>query len=92
MSILVEEIEIKPVKCARYLGILSDHQLKWRSHIHPIEDKTARRTCVLRFLSKLNPQANEQKMINLYKSLIRSVITYGCAVLLKADNSIWKRV
>ena len=92
MSILAEETEIKPVKSARYLGIIFDHQLKWRSHIHHIEDKTATRICLLRFLSKLNLQANEQIMINLYKSLVRSVITYGCTVLLKADNSIWKRV
>ena len=92
MSILAEETEIKPVKSARYLGMIFDYQLKWRSHIHHIEDKTATRICLLRFLSKLNPQANEQIMINLYKSLVRSVITYGCTILLKADNSIWKRV
>ena len=64
MSILVEETEIKPVKSARNLGIIFDDQLKWRSHIHHIEDKTATRICLLRFLSKLNLQANEQIMIN----------------------------
>jgi hypothetical protein len=92
MSVLVEETEIKPEKSARYLGMIFDHQLKWRSHIHHIEEKIAIRTSLLRYLSRLNPHANEQIMINLYKSLVRSVITYGCSILLKADNSIWKRM
>jgi hypothetical protein len=92
MSIIVEETEIKPEKSARYLGMMFDHQLKWRSHLHHIEEKVAIRTSLLRYLSRLNPNANEQIMINLYKSLVRSIITYGCSILLKADNSIWKRL
>jgi hypothetical protein len=31
-------------------------------------------------------------MTNLYKSLIRSIIIYGSAILLRADGKIWSRI
>ena len=31
-------------------------------------------------------------MLSLYKSLIRPVLTYGCAILLQADEHVWKRL
>jgi hypothetical protein len=92
ITIEVENTIIKPTLSARYLGVIFDHQLNWRSHIHHIETKAAPRISLLRFLSKSNSNSNSNIMINLFKSLVRSIITYGSSVLLTADEKIWKRI
>jgi hypothetical protein len=92
ITIQVEDTNIKPISSARYLGVIFDHQLNWRSHTHHIETKVASRISLLRLLSKLNPNSNINIMINLFKSLVRSIITYGSSVLLTADEKIWKRI
>ncbi|CAF4249483.1 unnamed protein product [Rotaria sp. Silwood2] len=92
IAIQVENTIIKPIAAARYLGIIFDHQLKWRSHMHHIETKVAPRISLLRFLSKLNTNSNNNIMINLYNSLVRSIITYGSSILLRADDKIWNRI
>jgi len=92
LKIQVENTTIKPISSARYLGVIFDHQLNWRSHIQHMETKVAPRISLLRFLSKLNPNSNDMIMINLFKSLVRSIITYGSSVLLTADEKIWKRI
>jgi hypothetical protein len=92
LTLQVENTTIKPISSARYLGVIFDHQLNWRSHIHHIETKVAPRISLLRFLSKLNPNSNDMIMINLFKSLVRSIITYGSSVILTADEKIWKRL
>ena len=39
IAIQVEDTIIKPIVAARYLGVIFDHQLKWRSHMNHIETK-----------------------------------------------------
>jgi hypothetical protein len=92
LTIHVENTAINPTPSARYLGIIFDKQLKWRSHLHHIEEKIAPRISLLRLLSKLNPNSNKNIMTNLYKSLVRSIITYGSSILLTADEAIWNRL
>jgi hypothetical protein len=92
ITIRVGDTIIKLILSARYLGLIFDHQLNWRSHLHHMETKVAPRISLLRFLSKLNPNSNNNIMINLFKSLVRSIITYGSSILLTADGKIWKRI
>jgi hypothetical protein len=92
LEIEVGDVNIKPVLSARYLGIIFDHKLDWRIHVKHIETKVPSRIYLLRLLSKLTPNANLNTMLILYKSLARSIISYGSLVLLTANKRIWKRL
>ncbi|CAF3788437.1 unnamed protein product [Rotaria sp. Silwood1] len=92
LEIEVEDVIIKPTSSARYLGVMFDHKLDWRTQVKHVETKVASRISLLRFLSKLNPNANLNTMLTLYKSLVRSVISYGSIILLTAKENIWKRL
>jgi hypothetical protein len=92
IEIEVEDVFIKPSTSSRYLGVIFDHKLDWKTHVKHVETKAAPRISLLRFLSKLNPNANIKTMITLYKSLVRSIITYGSIILLTAKEKIWRRL
>ncbi len=92
LEILVESETIKPQAMARYLGVIFDNKLTWRPHIKHIESKLASRISLLRFLSRSTTEPNMKTMLNLYKSLIRTIITYGSHVLLTAKANIWERL
>lgn len=88
----VDNTEVKPLEHTRYLGVIFDQQLKWKSHLEHIERRIAPRICLLRYLSKAAKEPNNTTMINLYKSLIRSILVYGSPAILKADQTVWDRL
>lgn len=92
VTVKVENTIIHPIDAARYLGVIIDKQLKWRNHLQHIETKVAPRISLLRYLSKAAKEANPRTMINIYKSIIRTVIIYGYPVLLTANDKIWERL
>ena len=92
LSIEVEGIIIHPVDAARYLGVIIDKQLKWRNHLQHIETKVTARISLLRYLSKAATEPNPRTMINIYKSIIRTVVIYGYPILLTANDKIWERL
>ncbi len=57
-----------------------------------VEGKIADRLALLRFLSRSATDPNEKTMLNIYKSLVRTIITYGYPVLLSANDRIWTRL
>jgi len=83
---------IYPQHSARYLGIIFDQKLDWRPHIRHVESNVQCRISLLKFLRRLTPEANDRTMLNLFKSLVRPLLTYGSSVLLQADNKIWQRL
>ena len=83
---------IKPSKATRYLGVIIDSQLKWIDHMQHIERNVAPRIGLLRFLSSAAEDSNDKIMLNLYKSLVRTILVYGHAVILTAGDKIWKRL
>ena len=87
-------VKITPQPSARYLGVYFDNKLNWKVHIQRIAAKVVSRIYLLRLLSTLsrNTKANENTMPNLYKSLVKSVITYGSSILCTAEDSIWQRL
>jgi hypothetical protein len=92
MEIRVESKTIKPQTIARYLGVIFDNKLTWRPYIKQIETKLASRISLLRFLSRSTAEPNMKIMLNLFKSLIRTILTYGSHVLLTAKENIWERL
>ena len=92
VAVKVEDTIVRPIDAARYLGVIIDKQLKWRSHLQHIESKVTSRISLLRYLSKAANEPNPKTMINIYKSIIRTVIVYGYPVLLTANDKIWERL
>ena len=88
----VSNTTIKPQSSARYLGVIFDQRLQWRDHVKHIETRAQSRINLLRFLNRIAPDSNEMIMINLFKSLVRPILTYGSSTLLNADDKIWNRI
>ncbi|CAF3407919.1 unnamed protein product [Rotaria socialis] len=88
----VDNTTIKPLDHTRYLGVIIDKQLNWRRHLDHIETKIAPRIGLLRYLSRTAYEPNSRKMINIFKSIARSIIIYGYPALLTADHNVWNRI
>ncbi|CAF1418063.1 unnamed protein product [Adineta ricciae] len=88
----VENTTIKPLDATRYLGVIIDKQLKWRNHLQHLESKMAGRISLLRYLAKSAQEPNQKTMINIFKAIVRPVMTYGYPVLLTANDKIWDRL
>ncbi|CAF3020298.1 unnamed protein product [Rotaria sp. Silwood2] len=92
INVKIEDTIIKPSDSTRYLGIIIDKRLNWRSHIHHIESKIAGRISLLRFLSRTAYEPNDKIMLNIFKSIARTIIIYGYPILLTANDKIWERL
>jgi len=92
VQVKVENTIIKPLDCTRYLGVIIDKKLSWRSHLDHIESRVAPRIGLLRYISRMAYEPNNKTMINIFKSIVRTIIIYGYPVLLTADQNVWKRM
>ena len=52
VTVNLDNTSIKPLESTRYLGVIIDKQLQWRSHLDNIERKIAPRMGLLRYLSR----------------------------------------
>jgi len=92
VEVKVENSIIKPMDSTRYLGVIIDNKLDWRRHLDHIETKTAPRIGLLRYLSRTAYEPNNKTMINIFKAIVRTILTYGYPVLLTAKQNIWNRM
>jgi hypothetical protein len=92
VEVKVNNTIIKPLESTRYLGVIIDNQLKWRKHLDNIERKIAPRIGLLRYLSRAAYEPNSKTMINIFKSIARTMIIYGYPVLLTAKQTLWDRL
>jgi hypothetical protein len=92
VTVKVEDTMITPKDSTRYLGVIIDKELKWNKHLQHIEKCVAPRISLLRYLSNTAQAPNEKIMINIFKSIVRTVMIYGHQVLLTAGDNIWERL
>lgn len=83
---------IRSQSTARYLGVIFDQRLHWRDHVKHMKTRVRSRINLLRFLNKITPESNETIMLNLYKSLVQPILTYGSSVPFNAEDKIWDRL
>ncbi len=74
------------------MDVIIDKRLNWRSHLDHIETKTAPRIGLLRYLSRTTYEPNNKTMINIFKSIVRTIIIYGYPVPLTANQKVWNRM
>ena len=65
----VEEKEV-----AKYLGVLIDNKLSWKSHIEQVKTRLSRGNGMI---SKIRYYVNDQCLLNLYYAFIQSHINYN---------------
>ncbi|CAF1093522.1 unnamed protein product [Rotaria sp. Silwood1] len=92
ISVKIDDTIVKTSNSTRYLGVIIDKTLNWRAHIHHIETKIAGRISLLRFLNRAAYEPNDKIMLNIFKSIARTIIIYGYPILLTANNKIWERL
>ena len=85
---LTYENEIIPVVPeTKFLGLLLDKKLNFRSHIRQLKDKCNQSMNIIKVVSNRNWGADSVVLLKLYRSLIRSKLDYGCFIYGSARRS-----
>ena len=77
LSLTLNNVKIETPKVTKYLGILIDDKLTFKSHIHHLESKLSRSVGIIARLKYFLPSS---ALINLYFALIHSHLLYGLPV------------
>jgi ribonuclease HI len=62
---------------AKFLGVIFDRRLNWKSHIDYIMEKCKKRLNLMRAVSGYHWGASKKSLLAIYKALIRSILDYG---------------
>ena len=68
---------LNPVNCLRDLGVTVCSDLTWTTHIKTIADKARQKAA---WVFSVFHTRNQETMVTLYKSLVRSLLEYCCPV------------
>ena len=82
--------ELKKVENKKFLGIIFDRMLNWKSHIENLKARCLRDINILYVISNKNKSITPQMIIRTYKAVIQSRLEYGCEVLATAPTSYLK--
>ena len=95
-SILPEPIlilngkKITVVKETKFLGVLFDQKLSFIPHLKGLKTKCLKALDIMRVVANQEWGADKSVLLNLYRSLIRSKLDYGCIVYGSARPSYIK--
>ena len=70
----INNSEIARTESIKFLGVLLDENLSWKTHIKYIENKISKNIGIL---FKARPFLNKKSLLSLYYSYIHSYINYG---------------
>jgi len=71
----------------KFLGVVFDRRLSFIPHIKHLKDKYTKALNLLRVLAHTSWRADQETLLHLYRSLIRSKLDYGCIVYGSARSS-----
>jgi ribonuclease HI len=78
------------VEETKFLGLIFDRKLSFLPHIKYLKDKCVKALNLLRVVSHTAWGADQETLLHLYRSLIRSKLDYGCVVYGSARSSYLK--
>jgi hypothetical protein len=82
LSLKLYNKDIPEVENPKFLGIVFDRKLKFTAHVDNLDEKIRDRMNILKILSyDKNFSLDKTTLVNIYKSLIRSVMDYACVTL-----------
>ncbi|XP_064090796.1 uncharacterized protein LOC135204571 [Macrobrachium nipponense] len=76
----------------KFLGLIFDSKLTWRSHIDSLNTKVKKSINILKMVSGFNWGADKKSLLKLYYSLFKSQLYYGCQVYSSASMSRLKEL
>lgn len=76
----------------KFLGIHFDKRLTWKKHIQETYNSTIKQTNILKILANRNWGANEDSLLSVYKSIVRSRLEYGCVAFQSAKPHIIQKL
>ena len=86
------EAEISSVKfmsCVRFLGVILEDSLRWKSHVTHVMKKCTQRMYILRRMRMI---ATSEECLLIYKGLIRSLLEYACPAFIDLSIQDSKRL
>lgn len=72
----------------KFLGLIFDRKLTWKKHFDYLEERSKPILNLMRYVQANNFGMGTETLIMLYKSLLRSILDYGCQVFNSASNSL----
>jgi len=72
---------------AKFLGLVWDHKLTWRPQITSLKVKCIKLLGLLRSVTSQHWGADQSTLLQLYRSLIRSKLDYGCITYNSASKT-----
>ena len=76
----------------KFLGLTFDKSLSFIPHINALKAKANKSLNILKILSKKSWGSDRTCILHLYRSLVRSILDYGCAVYGSARPSYLRRL
>ena len=83
---------LKAQKKVKFLGMIFDSKLTWKDHIDYLVEKCQKRINILKVLSGSKWGANKETMVIVYKTLVRSLLDYGCIVYNSACDTLKRKL
>ena len=82
--------KIQVVKETRFLGIIFDQKLSFIPHLKALKAKCLKALDIIKVVANQDWGADKSVLLNLYRSLVRSKLDYGCIVYGSARPSYLK--
>ena len=76
----------------KFLGLIFDKNLTWNKHISYIEERCKPILNLLRYVKANDFGMNTDTLLVLYRSLLRSILDYGCQVYNSASPALKSRL
>jgi len=73
---------------AKFLGMIFDQKLTWKSHIKELKTSCMSRLKLLRSLSHTDWGSDRATIMRLYRALVRSKLDYGSIIYASASDSV----
>jgi len=86
-TLLLNGTPVPVVEETKLLGVVFDRKLSFIPHIKHLKDKCTKALNLLRVLAHPSWGADQEILLHLYRSLIRSKLDYGCIVYGSARGS-----
>ena len=77
-TLLLNGTPVPVVEETKFLGVVFDRKLSFIPHIKHLKDKCTKALNLLRVLAHTSWGADQETLLHLYRSLIRSKLDYGC--------------
>jgi exonuclease III len=74
----------------KFLGVILDKKLNFNEHIEEIKKKCINRLNIIKIVSHKSWHLNHNTLIQLYKSLVRSIMEYSSFILPYIKHTIYK--